>query len=106
MYETVLETDRALAFPPTNPSYPVRIVVVPKEHVPSLPDLGNADPNLLYEIVGLVREVAAVGEKEYESCSGTTDLGLYPDSKHMHWHVVLRGESAEQTLDTYSHHDD
>ncbi|MYU65505.1 HIT domain-containing protein, partial [Streptomyces sp. SID69] len=39
--ERVAETDRVLAFHHTNPSYPVHIVVIPKEHVPSLTDLGN-----------------------------------------------------------------
>ncbi|MGG7574111.1 HIT family protein [Streptomyces sirii] len=103
--ETVAETDRALAFHHTNPSYPVHIVVIPKEHVPSLTDLGNADESLLHEVVGLVREVAAGVEKEHGSCSVTTNLGLYQESKHMHWHVVCRGESEEQILDTYGHHD-
>ncbi|MFI0219763.1 HIT family protein [Streptomyces lydicus] len=103
--DTVAETDRALAFHHTNPSYPVHIVVIPKAHVPSLTDLGNADESLLHEVVGLVREVAAGVEKKHGSCSVTTNLGLYQESKHMHWHVVYRGESEDQILDTYGHHD-
>ncbi|NYV72800.1 HIT family protein [Streptomyces sp. UH6] len=103
--ETVAETERALAFHHTNPSYPVHIVVIPKEHVPSLTDLGSADPCLLHEVVGLVQQVAAEVEKEHGSCSVTTNLGYYQESKHMHWHVVFRGESTEQILDTYGHHD-
>ncbi|WFB11363.1 HIT domain-containing protein [Streptomyces sp. LX-29] len=103
--EKVAETDHALAFHHTNPSYPVHIVVIPKEHVPSLTDLGNADESLIHEVVSLVREVAAGVEKEHGSCSITTNLGLYQESKHMHWHVVYRGEGAEQILATYGHHD-
>ncbi|MEQ4608293.1 HIT domain-containing protein [Streptomyces cavourensis] len=57
--EIVAETDRALAFHHTNPAHLVHIVVIPKEHVPSLTDLGHADASLLTEVVGLVREVAA-----------------------------------------------
>ncbi|MER5740129.1 HIT domain-containing protein [Streptomyces sp. NPDC002262] len=103
--EIVAETDRALAFHHTNPAHPVHVVVIPKEHVPSLTDLGHADASLLTEVVGLVREVAAGVEKEHGSCSVTTNLGLYQESKHMHWHVVFRGESTKQILDTYGHHD-
>ncbi|NUS82124.1 MAG: HIT domain-containing protein [Streptomyces sp.] len=103
--EKVAETDRALAFHHTNPSYPVHIVVIPKEHAPSLTDLGDADEGLLTEVVGLVRKVAAQVEAEHGSCSVITNLGLYQESKHLHWHVTFRGESDEQILSTYGHHD-
>ncbi|MER6031865.1 HIT domain-containing protein [Streptomyces sp. NPDC001851] len=99
------ETARVLAFHHTNPAYPVHIVVVPKEHVPSLTDLGDADESLLPEVVDVVREVAAGVTNEHGSCSVITNLGLYQESKHMHWHVVYRGESKEQILGTYGHHD-
>ncbi|MFB7591959.1 HIT domain-containing protein [Streptomyces sp. NPDC056169] len=103
--EIVAETDRALAFHHTNASHPVHIVVIPKEHVSSLTNLGGADPGLLTEVFALVREVAADVEKEHGSCSVTTNLGLYQESKHLHVHVVFRGESPEQILGTYGHHD-
>ncbi|MFD7873647.1 HIT domain-containing protein [Streptomyces sp. NPDC059766] len=102
----VTETDRVLAFHHTNPSYPVHIVVIPKEHVPSLSDLGSADEDLLHDVVAVVREVAAEVEKEHGSCSVTTNLGLYQESKHMHWHVTYRGESEAEIRGMYGHHDD
>ncbi|MEE1737006.1 HIT domain-containing protein [Streptomyces sp. BE147] len=101
----VAETERALAFHHTNPSYPVHIVVIPKEHVPSLTDLGDADEGLLLAVLGLVRDVAGAVEREHGSCKVTTNLGLYQESKHLHWHVVYRGESQEKILDTYGHGD-
>ncbi|MFF7213782.1 HIT family protein [Streptomyces sp. NPDC008238] len=104
--EKVAETDRALAFHHTNPSCPVHIVVTPKEHVPSLTDLGNSGEDLLTEVVHLVRTVAARVEQEHGSCSVTTNVGLYQESKHLHWHVTFRGETDEQVLATYGHHDD
>lgn len=90
--DRVTETDRVLAFHHTNSSYPVHIVVIPKEHVPSLTDLDNAEEGLLNEVAAVVREVAAGVEKEYGACSVTTNLGLYQESKHMHWHVTYRGD--------------
>ncbi|ALV39232.1 HIT domain-containing protein [Streptomyces sp. CdTB01] len=103
--EKVGETGRALAFHHTNPSYPVHIVVIPKEHVPSLTNLGNVGEDLLTEVIGLVREMAAQVEEKHGSCSVTTNLGLYQESKHLHWHVIFRGESDEQILSTYGRHD-
>ncbi|MET9470320.1 HIT domain-containing protein [Streptomyces sp. NPDC006544] len=103
--QPVVETERVLAFHHTNPSYPVHIVVIPKEHVPSLTDLGDADLGLVHEVVEVVREVAAMVEKEHGSCSVNTNLGLYQESKHMHWHVYYRGESAREILGMYGHHD-
>lgn len=103
--EKVEETESVLAFHHTNPSYPVHIVVIPKEHVPSLTDLGIAEEGLLNEVVAVVREVAAGVEKEYGSCSVTTNLGLYQESKHMHWHVTYRGESEAEIRDMYGNHD-
>ncbi|KJY23699.1 HIT domain-containing protein [Streptomyces katrae] len=101
----VMETERVLAFHHTNPSYPVHIVVIPKEHVPSLTDLGSAGPDLLAEVVGVVRDVAALVEAERGACSVVTNLGLYQESKHMHWHVLWRGESETEIRSTYGHHD-
>ncbi|MCZ1021352.1 HIT domain-containing protein [Streptomyces noursei] len=103
--EKVKETERVLAFHHTNPSYPVHIVVIPIEHVPSFTDLGNSDVDLLHEVVAVVREVAAGVEKEYGSCSVTTNLGMYQESKHMHWHVTYRGESEAEIRGTYGNHD-
>lgn len=103
--EKVRETERVLAFHHTNPAHPVHIVVIPKDHVPSLTDLGNADEELLHEVVAVVREVAAGVEKEHGSCSVTTNLGLYQESKHQHWHVTYRGESEAEIRDTYGNHD-
>ncbi|MFJ1742539.1 HIT family protein [Streptomyces microflavus] len=101
----MVETARVLAFHHTNPSYPVHIVVIPKEHVPSLTDLGNADEGLLIEVLSVVREVAAMVEKEHGASTATTNLGLYQESKHLHWHVIFRGESETEIRSTYGNHD-
>ncbi|MFD4691968.1 HIT family protein [Streptomyces sp. NPDC058463] len=103
--EVMAETRRVLAFHHTNPSHPVHIVVIPKEHVPSLTDLADADEELLLELVQVVRQVAAQVEQEHGSCSVVTNLGLYQESKHLHWHVLYRGEDEAAILQTYAHHD-
>ncbi|MBC9718424.1 HIT domain-containing protein [Streptomyces sp. TRM66268-LWL] len=103
--DVVAETETTLAFHHTRPSYPVHIVVIPKEHTPSLTDLGRGGPQLLAEVLETVRKVAQQVEAEHGACSVTTNLGLYQESKHLHWHVTYRGESEAEILAMYGNHD-
>ncbi|MFJ2397297.1 HIT family protein [Streptomyces sp. NPDC087843] len=103
--DVVTETDRVLAFHHTRPAHPVHIVVVPKEHVPSLVDLGDDNVDLLLEVMEVVREVAGKVRAEHGAASVTTNEGLYQESKHMHWHVCHRGENEREILAAYGHHD-
>ncbi|MFC9685187.1 HIT domain-containing protein [Streptomyces sp. NPDC056948] len=93
--KVVEETDTVLAFEHTKPSYPVHIVVVPKKHTPSLVDLGDGGEELLTDVVRVVRTVAARVRKEHGAACVVTNEGAYQESKHMHWHVLFRGELPE-----------
>ena len=86
--EIVIETDDVLAFHHTQPYWPVHIVVVPKQHVPSLTDLGDADEGLLTTLLAVVRSVAADVERAHGAARVLTNLGRYQDSKHLHFHVA------------------
>lgn len=86
--KVVKQTDRVLAFHHTRPSYPVHIVVIPKRHIPSLIALEDSDSDLLLEMLGVVREIAAGIVREHGACRIITNLGRYQDSKHLHWHLV------------------
>ena len=85
--EKVAETVNVLAFRHTRPYYPVHVVVIPKRHVASLVALAEGDDDLLLELMGVVREVAARVVAEHGACRVITNLGAYQDSKHLHWHV-------------------
>lgn len=86
--ERVIETDDVLAFHHTKPYWPVHIVVVPKEHIPSLTDLGGHPVDLVYKVLDVVRRVAAQIEEKHGECRVLTNLGNYQDSKHLHFHVA------------------
>ena len=92
----VMETDNVLAFHHTRPFWPVHIVVIPKKHVPSLTDLGDADESLLHEVLAVVRRVADQVTREHGACRVLTNLGGYQDSKHLHFHVNS-GEPLRRT---------
>lgn len=91
----VAETATCLAFEHTRPAYPVHIVVIPKQHVPSLVDLGAADDALLTDLLALVRAVASDVLAAHGACRVITNLGAYQESKHLHWHVVSGDRLAQ-----------
>ncbi len=83
--QQVCETERVLAYHHTRPFWPVHIVVIPKRHISSLLTLD--DPDLLLELLAVVKEVAATVVADHGACRVLTNLGAYQDSKHLHWHV-------------------
>jgi histidine triad (HIT) family protein len=85
--EVVRETATVLAYHHTKPHWPVHIVVIPKQHVPSLVDLGGAEPSLLHDLLQVVRDVAMQVLAEHGAARVLTNLGRYQDSKHLHFHV-------------------
>ncbi|MFM9441010.1 HIT domain-containing protein [Streptomyces acidiscabies] len=93
--KVVEETDTVLAFEHTRPSYPVHIVVVPKQHTPSLVNLGDGGEELLMDVLRVVRRVASQVREEHGAACVVTNEGEYQESKHMHWHVLFRGELPE-----------
>ena len=84
--EVVAETERVLAYHHTRPFWPVHIVVIPKQHVPSLTE-GDAPQDLLVELLEVVRKIARQVEDEHGAARVLTNLGRYQDSKHLHFHV-------------------
>lgn len=103
--QVVEESEGALAFHHTRPSYPVHIVVIPKQHVASLIELAGADVEILHEVLELVRRVAAEVKRDHGACSVVTNVGDYQESKHLHWHLIHRGETQSEILSQYGHHD-
>lgn len=83
--EKVFESANVLAYHHTRPFWETHIVVIPKTHVGSL--LTIEDNDLLLELIGAVKRVAADVVKEKGAARVLTNLGEYQDSKHLHFHV-------------------
>lgn len=81
----IIETDNVLAFHHTKPSYKTHIVVIPKQHIPSLLTLKNK--SLLLEMFKVIKQVAQEVTNTYGSCRIVINLGNYQESKHLHWHI-------------------
>lgn len=85
--ETVLETEGVLAFRHTRPTFETHIVIVPKRHVSSLLDADLTEDELA-ELLRVARSVASEVLSATGACRLVTNLGVYQESKHLHWHVV------------------
>jgi histidine triad (HIT) family protein len=57
--DVVHETDRVLAFRDINPQAPTHVLVIPKDHHPTVGALAGADPDLLGQVVTAAHTVAA-----------------------------------------------
>jgi histidine triad (HIT) family protein len=86
----VYEDDRLIAFNDINPQAPMHVLVVPKQHVPTLNDLVAADDDL---VGGMVRAAAAIakergfdgpGFRTVFNCNAQAGQTVF----HLHLHVL------------------
>ncbi|MBW7884373.1 MAG: HIT domain-containing protein [Caldilineaceae bacterium] len=83
----VWEDDRVLAFHHPQPAGEIHVVVIPKEHVPSLLDARALDGALLSSMVLAIQQVAqALGldKTGFYVRANAAAPGVTP---HMHWHI-------------------
>src|SRR3954466_11246063 len=59
--DVVTQTDRVLAFRHINPQAPTHVLVIPKEHHPTVGALAAADPGLLGDAIATAGALAAAG---------------------------------------------
>lgn len=90
--EIVYEDDRVIVFPDIEPSSPVHLLVVPKEHVPDLDT--HADSKLTHHILQTAKRLGEEksGDKGYRIAVNSEKLA---DVNHLHIHV-LGGRSRQE----------
>jgi histidine triad (HIT) family protein len=86
----VYEDDRVLAFNDINPQAPTHVLVVPKQHIASLNDLGPDDDGIVGE---MVRRAAAVAKERGISAGGyrtvfNTNRDAGQTVFHLHLHLL------------------
>jgi histidine triad (HIT) family protein len=87
--EIVLDRDDVLAFRDVNPQAPTHVLVVPKEHLPSLEALGTGHERLLASLVDAVNEVARANGVD-GGFRMVTNVGPAAGQSvdHLHLHVL------------------
>jgi len=85
----VYEDDGILAFHDINPSAPVHFLIIPKEHVPSLAEAGEADAPILGRILALAGRLAREqGSPDgFRTIVNTGRVGRQ-DVYHLHVHIL------------------
>ena len=81
------ETDSLLAFPHPHPSYPVHILLVPKQAVPSLAAL-DADSPFLSDLLRTVQDLVQAMALENTGYRLIANGGQYQDVGQLHFHLV------------------
>jgi histidine triad (HIT) family protein len=88
---TVWQDDRVLAFHHPQPKAEIHVVVIPKEHVPSILDPRALDGALLSSMVLAVQKTAtelALDRTGFYVRTNAAGPGVTP---HMHWHIMGPG---------------
>ena len=94
--DVVHQTDRVFAFRDINPQAPTHVLVIPKEHHPTVAALAAADPRLLGAVVGAAQTVAVqeglVGDDGVEpGYRVVTNTGPQAGQTVHHVHLHLLG---------------
>jgi histidine triad (HIT) family protein len=84
----VKELERTVAFEDISPKAPVHLLIIPKDHIPSVLDLKNSDAAIVGEMMALAKDCAKsagidqTGFRLIFNCG--PDAGQAVDHLHMH----------------------
>ena len=88
--EIVRESDRVIAFRDVNPQAPTHILLIPKEHLTSVADLGDQHGDVLVDIVQAASQLAGAEGIADSGWRLVTNVG--PDAGqavfHLHFHLL------------------
>ncbi|OMH41001.1 histidine triad nucleotide-binding protein [Desulfurobacterium indicum] len=87
--KVVYEDDKVMAFHDINPQAPIHILIIPKEHIPTVNDLEENHKELIGHIFLVAKKIAkelGVDEKGYRmlvNCNSDGGQEIY----HIHFHL-------------------
>lgn len=85
--QVVYQDEHTLAFSDINPQAPVHVLVIPKEHIPSVAHLSGAICHHLMEAVNAVAKQQGIAESGYRVVSNV-GKDAQQTVHHLHWHVI------------------
>ena len=84
----VYEDEKVVAFNDLNPAAPVHILVIPKEHIPTLNDIGVEEKSLMGHLTWVIKEIARKKNlKDYRvlaNCGPEAGQVIF----HLHFHLL------------------
>lgn len=85
----VYEDDQLVAIHDINPAAPTHLLVIPKEHIPSLAELGEDQEALVGHIHGIIRKLAGeMGLKEGFRVVNNCGEEGGQTVNHLHFHLL------------------
>lgn len=88
--DRVAETERAFAFRDISPQAPTHVLVIPKVHSPTLPELAAAHPEFALAVLELARSVAEQ-EQVLEGYRLVANSGARAQQSVFHAHLHVLG---------------
>jgi histidine triad (HIT) family protein len=88
--DIVEERPTTMAFRDVNPQAPVHILVVPKEHIPSIKDIEAEECDILADIFRLINDIAVsegISQTGYRVVVNTGEEAGQ-DVDHLHFHML------------------
>ena len=89
--EKTFEDAKVLAFHHPRPKAKIHVVVIPKDHVPSLLDPKALDGPLLRSVVSAIQETARALHLDREGFYVRVNAAAPGVTPHMHWHILGPG---------------
>lgn len=89
--DVVWEDDRVMVFHHPKPTADIHLVVIPKEHIPSLLDPKARDGNLLASMIIAIQESARILGLDKIGFYVRTNVAGEGVTPHMHWHIYGPG---------------
>jgi len=96
----VFENDRVLAFDDIHPVAPVHVVVIPKDHIPTLMDINREKMDTFHAVTSAVQEVArikGIDQRGFKTVINTNKEGGQVIF-HLHVHVIGGGKIDVEKL--------
>jgi histidine triad (HIT) family protein len=88
--EKVLETDLFVAFRDIHPRAPQHVLVIPREHIASLNDVGvwqQCEGQRLFEFIFAVAREAGIADSGYRVIANVGPDGAQ-EVQHVHFHIL------------------
>lgn len=84
----VYETEHVLAFHSTKPFAEVHIIIITKQHIPTIFDMNHNDDKLQLELLSAVKIASQEVIKLKGACKVEMYLGSFQQMQHVHCHVI------------------
>ena len=86
--DIIAEGEHVIAFRDVSPVAPLHVLVIPREHHPSIGELATAAPEALVELVALAQRVADDGSQGQFRFVANTGASANQTVMHAHGHVI------------------